>query len=89
MTMPEIDGATQIISTVGFPIFCVLVLGLFIWKAFNMVMQNNKEREAKLYDTIAEIRGQLKEASATNASFVKILENMSRDIEDIKDKIKE
>lgn len=87
--MPEIDGMTQIISTVGFPIFCVLALGYFVWKAFNMVMTNNKEREQKLYDTIAEIRGQLKEASATNASFVKILENMSKDIEDIKDKIKE
>lgn len=85
----EWDGITTIISTVGFPIFCVVCLGYFVWKAFNMVMQNNKEREAKLYDTIAEIRGQLKEASATNASFVKILENMSKDIEDIKDKIKE
>lgn len=87
--MPELDGVTQIISTVGFPIFCVVCLGYFVWKAFNMVMTNNKERETKLYDTIAEIRGQLKEASATNASFVKILENMSKDIEDIKDKIKE
>lgn len=87
--MPELDGATQSISSVGFPIFCVLAMGLFVWKAFNMVMTNNKEREAKLYDTIAEIRGQLKEASTTNASFVKILENMSKDIEDIKDKIKE
>lgn len=85
----EWDGITTIISTVGFPIFCVVCLGYFVWKAFNMVMANNKEREAKLYDTIAEIRGQLKEASATNASFVKILENMSKDIEDIKDKIKE
>lgn len=87
--MPELDGVTQIISTVGFPIFCVVCLGYFVWKAFNMVMTNNKERETKLYDTIAEIRGQLKEASATNASFIKILENMSKDIEDIKDKIKE
>lgn len=85
----EWDSITTIISTVGFPIFCVVCLGYFVWKAFNMVMQNNKEREAKLYDTIAEIRGQLKEASSTNASFVKILENMSKDIEDIKDKIKE
>lgn len=85
----EWDSITTIISTVGFPIFCVVCLGYFVWKAFNMVMQNNKERETKLYDTIAEIRGQLKEASATNASFVKILENMSKDIEDIKDKIKE
>lgn len=85
----EWDSITTIISTVGFPIFCVVCLGYFVWKAFNMVMQNNKEREAKLYDTIAEIRGQLKEASTTNASFVKILEAMSKDIEDIKDKIKE
>ena len=85
----EWDGITTIISTVGFPIFCVVCLGYFVWKAFNMVMANNKERESKLYDTISEIRGQLKEASATNASFVKILENMSKDIEDIKDKIKE
>ena len=83
------NNISTIISTVGFPIFCVVCLGYFVWKAFNMVMQNNKEREAKLYDTIAEIRGQLKEASTTNASFVKILENMSKDIEDIKDKIKE
>ena len=85
----EWDSLTTIISTVGFPIFCVVCLGYFVWKAFNMVMQNNKERESKLYDTIAEIRGQLKEASNTNASFVKILEAMSKDIEDIKDKIKE
>ena len=83
------NSITTIISTVGFPIFCVVCLGYFVWKAFNMVMQNNKERESKLYDTIAEIRGQLKEASTTNASFVKILEAMSKDIEDIKDKIKE
>ena len=83
------NNISTIMSTVGFPIFCVVCLGYFVWKAFNMVMQNNKEREGKLYDTIAEIRGQLKEASATNASFVKILENMSKDIEDIKDKIKE
>ena len=85
----EWDSITTIISTVGFPIFCVVCLGYFVWKAFNMVMQNNKEREAKLYATIAEIRGQLKEASTTNASFIKILEAMSKDIEDIKDKIKE
>lgn len=83
------NSITQIISTVGFPIFCVVCLGYFVWKAFNMVMQNNKERETMLYNTIAEIRGQLKEASATNASFIKILEAMSKDIEDIKDKIKE
>lgn len=83
------SNISTIISTVGFPIFCVVCLGYFVWKAFNMVMSNNKERETMLYNTIAEIRGQLKEAAATNASFVKVLENMSKDIEDIKEKIKE
>lgn len=87
--MAELDNVTALISTVGFPIFCVICLGFFIWQAFKMVMASNKEREGKLYDTITEIRAQLKEASATNASFVKILEGMSKDIEDIKDKIKE
>ena len=52
-----------------------------------MVMNAKKEREAKLYDTIADIRGQLQKASDTNASFIKVLEGMSNDIEDIKDQL--
>lgn len=80
---------TSIISNVGFPIFCVLALGYFIWKAFNMVMTNNKEREAKLYNVIADVRAQLKTASETNASFVKVLESMSEDIDEIKHKLEE
>lgn len=83
----NITDFTSIISNVGFPIFCVLALGYFIWKAFNMVMTNNKEREAKLYNVIADVRAQLKSASETNASFIKVLEAMSEDIDEIKHKI--
>lgn len=83
------ESYTQIISTVGFPIFCVLALGICVWKAFNMVMENNKQREMKLYDTIADIRTQLNAASETNASFIKVLESMSSDIDDIKNQLKE
>lgn len=83
----NISDLTSIISSVGFPIFCVLALGYFVWKAFNMVMTNNKEREAKLYDTITDVRAQLKTASETNASFIKVLEAMSEDIDEIKHKI--
>lgn len=83
----NLTDLTTIISTVGFPIFCVLALGYFIWKAFNMVMTNNKERETKLYNTIADVRAQLKSASETNASFIKVLEAMSEDIDEIKHKI--
>ena len=85
----EMDAMTQLISSVGFPIFCVLALGFFVYRAFNMIMENNKERESKLYDTITDVRAQLKASAETNASFVKVLENMSDDIEDIKEKLKE
>lgn len=85
----EMDAMTQIISSVGFPIFCVLALGICVWKAFNMVMTNNKEREKMLYDTITDVRAQLRASSETNASFVKVLEAMSDDIEDIKEKLQE
>lgn len=78
---------TSVINNVGFPIFCVLALGFFIWKAFKIVMTNNKEREIKLYDTITDVREQLKTASETNASFIKVLEAMSEDIDEIKHKI--
>lgn len=91
--MPELEGIGGMIGALGFPIVCTLLLGWFAWKfvsnAFTEIMKQNKERETKLYETIAEIRAQLKEASVTNAGFVQVLENMSKDIEDIKDKIKE
>lgn len=83
----DISNVTGLISSVGFPIFCVLALGYFVWKAFNMVMSNNKEREAKLYDTITDVRAQLKASAETNASFVKVLESMSEDIDEIKHKL--
>lgn len=83
----DISGVTGLISSVGFPIFCVLALGYFVWKAFNMVMSNNKEREKMLYDTITDVRAQLKASAETNASFVKVLESMSQDIDDIKQKL--
>lgn len=84
--MEGID-VTTLISNVGFPIFCVLALGFAAWKAFNMVMENNKERETKLYDTIAAVRAQLNASAETNASFVKVLESMAEDIDDIKTKL--
>ena len=83
------SNIATIISNVGFPIFCVVCLGYFTWKAFNMVVANNKEREEKLYETIGEIRDQLNKATEVNASFVKVLENMSNDIDDIKHQIQE
>lgn len=94
--MESLDIATTAISNIGFPIFCVLALGYFVWKAFNIVITSNKERETMLYNTIAEIRAQLSAASKTNAEFVRVLDGMQtsmngikEDVEDIKEKIKE
>ena len=33
----EVDVMTQVITTVGFPIFCVLALGMFIYKSYNNI----------------------------------------------------
>lgn len=84
----EIDIFMQMISSVGFPIACVVALGVFVWKGVNIIIENNKAREQQLYATIKEVREQLTKSAETNASFIKVLEVMSKDIEDIKEQIK-
>ena len=37
----------NIISTVGFPIACVIALGFFIYKAWNDMSKRSTEREEK------------------------------------------
>ena len=88
------DAIVSVISTLGFPIACVIALGLFIKEVYNNMAVTNKEREEKLYTIIAENQKQLNELSNTNASFVEILNqfknelhDISEDVENIKDVI--
>lgn len=83
------------ISNVGFPIVCVVALGVFIWKSYDRITKNNEKREEKLYTMLGKSQTQLDKLESTNESFVKILEafkkdqdNIKHDIEDIKYGIK-
>lgn len=83
----EVDTVTTIITTVGFPIFCVLALGWFVYKAYNNISVENKGREEKLYTMLGKTQEQLDNAQKTNAKFVAVLEDFTRDTETIKNDI--
>lgn len=85
----------NIISTLGFPIACVLGMGYFIYKIYNdTTAQNNKnmekvqarcqEREDRLYAEIAENRKVNQQAIETIALYAERLTHMETNIEEIK-----
>ena len=83
----EVDVMTQLITTVGFPIFCVLALGGFIYKSYNNITTINKEREDKLYIMLGKTQEQLDNAQNTNAKFLTVLEQINKDTEEMKSDI--
>lgn len=86
------ESYVDIISTFGFPIFCVIAMGIFIFKVYNDFKSSSKEREEKLYTVIAENQIQMKELCDTNRSFVselhdlqKSVDSITEDVDNIKD----
>lgn len=86
------EAYTNIISTVGFPIACVIALAFFIYKAWYDLSKKSNEREEKLYTMLASAQNSIDEAIETNAKFLAQLEVMqenlteiSNDVDDIKD----
>ena len=86
------EAYTNIISTVGFPIACVIALGFFIYKAWNDMSKRSTEREEKLYTMLASAQNSIDEAVETNGKFLTQLKVMqgnlyeiSKDVDDIKD----
>ena len=86
------EAYTNIISTVGFPIACVIALAFFIYNAWDDLSKRSNEREEKLYTMLASAQDSIDEAIATNAKFLAQLEVMqenlteiSNDVDDIKD----
>ena len=78
------ENFTSIISTLGFPIACVVGMGYFIFVAFKMFMTKSEKREDRLYELIAESRATNEKLLETNASFVGVLEKYNADLEHIK-----
>ena len=91
----DITTVEGLITSVGFPIFCVLALGFFIYKSYENIEKRNEGREEKLYSMLANSQSAIDNAIETNAKFVAQLENMqnnvnriSDDVDDIKEYLK-
>lgn len=80
---------SNLISTVGFPIFCVVALGIFIYKSYDNITASNKEREEKLYAMLENYHNELYKLSNAFSENTKILERLKEDIDDIKDTVKD
>lgn len=79
----ELGTFTELISTLGFPVVLVLAMGWFIYKLW----QQSVQREGKLYEELAECRQINSKAIETIASYVEKLENIQKDVTDIKEEL--
>lgn len=80
---------SDLISGVGFPIFCVIALGWFIYKSYEHIQKSNEKREEKLYTMIEKSQTQLDKLEDTNNKFVKVLESFKKDQDNIRHDVAE
>lgn len=89
----EIASILELISNFGFPIACVIVLGIFVFKIYNDTKTENKEtiteiqvqskeREEKLYSF-------LEDTAAINAKFAEIIARYETKLDEIKQDVKD
>lgn len=79
----EIATIVELITTLGFPIACVLALGFFVWKIYNQSI----ERENKLMEEITENRLVNEKAIETIAQFAERFTHIESDVESIKNDV--
>lgn len=77
----DIQLIIDTISTLGFPIACVIAMGVFIYKIY----KKSEEREEKLMSELAENRAINADAIATIAKYADSIETIEGDIKTIKD----
>ena len=79
----EIGLIVELIGTVGFPIACVLALGIFVYKLW----QQSVKREATLMTEIEENRKVNEKAIETIALYAERLTHIETNITEIKDDV--
>ena len=79
----EMASWVEIISTLGFPIACVLALGFFVW----VIYKQSVTREEKLMNEIAENRKVNEKAIETIAQYAERLTHIEDKISEIKDDV--
>ena len=85
----DVNTIQTAISTLGFPIVCVLFLGWFIWKIWMSQQDQNKEREDKLYEYIGKAQVVNEQLTKTNSEFVEVLHSYKSDLDTIKNDVTE
>ena len=91
----DVNTLTTLITTLGFPIVCVVGLGWFIYKIYLDTQEQNKsnmekvqarckEREDKLYEEIKANREVNAEAIATIAMYAEKIGHIETNLENIK-----
>lgn len=92
----DITTLTQAISTLGFPIVCVIAMAWFIYQVFQKTTTQSQEnmervqarcaeREEKLFEEIKENREVNAQAIATIALYADKLDIIQTDIREIKE----
>ena len=85
----DVNTIQTAISTLGFPIVCVLFLGWFIWKIWMSQQDQNKEREDKLYEYLGKAQAVNEELTKTNSEFVSVLNTYKSDLDEFKSDVNE
>ena len=85
----DINTIETLITSLGFPIACVVALGWFIYKAFEKFTAQAEKREEKLYAVIAQAQETNERLTQTNAEFVSVLNTYKSDLDDIKADVSE
>ena len=73
----------ELISTLGFPVACVIALGFFVWRIYNQSIV----REDKLMAEITENRIVNEKAIETIAQFAERFTHIETDVELIKNDV--
>lgn len=79
----ETAGIIELISTLGFPIACVIAMAFFIYKIY----KRSETREDELRDEIKENQLINAEAIKTLALYAERLDTIQNDVETIKEDI--
>ena len=85
----DVNTIQTAISTLGFPIECVLFLSWFIWKIWMSQQDQNKEREDKLYEYLGIAQAVNEQLTNTNSEFVNVLNTYKSDLDTIKNDVTE
>ena len=76
----EIATIAELITTLGFPIACVIALGFFVWKIY----KRSEVREDTLMTEIGKTREINAQAIDTIAHYAEKLEVIQEDVKEIK-----